>query len=61
MDSGQCAGVSSQSYIEYSDKMLEKARANTIAAGSPTPWWGKFYDEGDGSHIAIAPDWVEGQ
>lgn len=52
---GQCAGMSAQSYIEYSAEKLDEARQAAIAAGSPTPWYGKIYDKGNGHRFALVP------
>jgi hypothetical protein len=55
ISNAQGAGISSQSYIEYSDEKLETGRLKAANAGSSTPWWGRLYDEGDGISFALIP------
>lgn len=55
MDCAGATGICAQSHYGFSDKELEAARAATAAAGSPMPWLGTVFDEGDGNSFALIP------
>jgi hypothetical protein len=55
MDCAGATGICAQSHHDVSDEELEDARAATAAAGSPMPWLGTVFDEGNGRSFALIP------
>lgn len=55
MDCAAATGVCPQSYVEYSEEELERAREATVVAGSPNPWFGVIYEESDKHRFAHIP------
>jgi hypothetical protein len=55
MDCAGATGICAQSHLDASDEELEDARAATAAAGSPMPWLGTVFDEGNGRSFALIP------
>lgn len=51
-NNAQAAGMSSQSYIHYSQKALAKAQLRTQAAGSTRPWHQTAWQMDDGSFFS---------
>lgn len=55
IDCAGATGICAQSRHDVSDEELEAARAATAAAGSPMPWLGTVFDEGNGNNFALIP------
>lgn len=55
MDCAGATGICAQSHLDISDEELEAARAATASAGSPMPWLGTVFDEGNGRSFALIP------
>jgi hypothetical protein len=55
MDCAGATGICAQSRLDASDEELDDAREATAAAGSPMPWLGTVFDEGDGRCFALIP------
>jgi hypothetical protein len=55
IDCAGATGICAQSHLDASDEELEDARAVTAAAGSPEPWLGTVFNEGNGNSFALIP------